>query len=157
MYSLNDGIKKITIIEVLVLVLALTGLVILFDIIGHPISEKWIYVGVIIYFIYRLRFFTSEFKHDLNNIFAKITPKSLITIVLVNFFFSYGMLYLSIFALENIPGFKAVISAHLFSIMALGSLAGIGGLLSTVLVSPICEELLFSNVGDLRKIFNSFS
>lgn len=146
MYSLNDGIKKITIIEVLVLVLALTGLVILFDIIGHPISEKWIYVGVIIYFIYRLRFFTSEFKHDLNNIFAKITPKSLITIVLVNFFFSYGMLYLSIFALENIPGFKAVISAHLFSIMALGSLAGIGGLLSTVLVSPICEELLFRGV-----------
>ena len=69
MYSLDEGIKKITIIEILVLLLALTGIVILFGIIGYPISEKWIYVGVIIYFIYRLRFFTREFKQDLNNIF----------------------------------------------------------------------------------------
>ncbi len=146
MSSLNDSLEKITILQVLVLLLALMGLVILFDIFGYSISEDWVYVGVILYFIYRLRFFSSEFKQDLNNIFAKITPKSLFTIVIVNVFFSYGMLYLSIFALDYIPGFRSLLSAPIFSILAITSLAGIGGLISTIFVSPICEELLFRGV-----------
>lgn len=146
MSSLNDSLEKITILEILVLLLALMGLVILFDIIGYPISDTWVYVGLILYFVYRLRFFTSEFKQDLNNIFAKITPKSLFTIVLVNVFFSYGMLYLSAFALDYIPGFRSFIFTPMFSILAIGSLAGIGGLISTVIISPICEELLFRGV-----------
>ena len=137
MSSLNDSLEKITIFEISVLLLALIGLVIFFDVIGYPIGEDWVYVGVIIYFIYRLRFFSSEFKHDLNNVFAKITPKSLFTIVLVNVFFSYGMLYLSIFALDYIPGFRELIYAPLFSILAVGSFAGILGVLSTIFVSPI--------------------
>ena len=146
MSSLNDSLKKITILEILVLLLALMGLVILFDIIGFSISDNWVYVGVIVYFIYRLRFFTGEFKQDLNNIFDKISPKSLLIIVIVNVFFSYGMLYLSIFALEYIPGFKSLISAPLFSILAITSFTGMAGLFSTVVISPICEELLFRGV-----------
>ena len=146
MSSLDDSLKKITILQILVVLLALIGLVILFDIFGYSISEDWVYVGVILYFIYRLRFFSSEFKQDLINIFAKITPKSLFTIVFVNVFFSYGMLYLSIFALDHIPGFRSLIFAPIFSILAITSLAGIGGLISTVFVSPICEELLFRGV-----------
>ena len=146
MSSLNDSLEKITILEILVLFLALMGLVILFDIFDYPIGEDWVYVGIILYFVYRLRFFSSEFKQDLNNIFLKITPKSLFTIVLVNVFFSYGMLYLSIFALDYIPGFKQLISAPLFSILAIGSFTGIWGVLSTIFVSPICEELLFRGV-----------
>ena len=146
MSSLDDSLKKITILQILVVLLALIGLVILFDIFGYSISEDWVYVGVILYFIYRLRFFSSEFKQDLTNIFAKITPKSLFTIVIVNVFFSYGMLYLSIFALDHIPGFRSLIFAPIFSILAITSLAGIGGLISTVFVSPICEELLFRGV-----------
>ena len=146
MSSLNDSLEKISILEILVLLLALMGLVILFDIFGYSITEDWVYVGVILYFIYRLRFFSREFKQDLNNIFAKITPKSLLTIVIVNVFFSYGMLYLSIFALDNIPGFKSLVFAPIFSILAITSLAGIGGLISTIFISPICEELLFRGV-----------
>ena len=146
MSSLDDSLKKITILQILVVLLALIGLVILFDIFGYSISEDWVYVGVILYFIYRLRFFSSEFKQDLTNIFAKITPKSLFTIVIVNVFFSYGMLYLSIFALDHIPGFRSLIFAPIFSILAITSFAGIGGLISTVFVSPVCEELLFRGV-----------
>lgn len=146
MSSLNDSLEKITIFEISVLLIALIGLVIFFDVIGYHVGEDWVYVGVIIYFIYRLRFFSTEFKQDLNHVFAKITPKSLFTIVLVNVFFSYGMLYLSIFALDYIPGFRELIYAPLFSVLAGGSFAGILGVLSTIFVSPICEELLFRGV-----------
>ena len=142
MSSLNDSLKKITILQVLIVLLALMGIVILFGFFGYSISEDWIYVGIILYFIYRLRFFGEEFKQDFKNIFSKISPKSLITIVLVNVFFSYGMLYLSIFAINNIPGLQSLISMPI----AANSLVGIGSVISTILVSPICEELLFRGV-----------
>ena len=142
MSSLNDSLKKITILQVLIVLLALMGIVILFGFFGYSISEDWIYVGIILYFIYRLRFFGEEFKHDFKNIFSKISPRSLITIVLVNVFFSYGMLYLSIFAINNIPGLQSLITMPI----AVNSLVGIGSVISTVLVSPICEELLFRGV-----------
>ena len=142
MSSLNDSLKKITILQVLIVLLALMGIVILFGFFGYSISEDWIYVGIILYFIYRLRFFGEEFKQDFKNIFSKISPKSLITIVLVNVFFSYGMLYLSIFAINNIPGLQSLISMPI----AVNSLVGIGSVISTILVSPICEELLFRGV-----------
>lgn len=146
MSSLNDSLKKITILDVLIVILALSGLLILFNIFGFSISEDWVYVGIILYFIYRLRFFRDDFKKDLNNIFSKITPKSLLAIVLVNVFFSYGMLYLSIFALEHIPGFKLIFSMNSVFLVATASLAGIGGVISTIIISPICEELLFRGV-----------
>ena len=142
MSSLNDSLKKITILQVLIVLLALMGIVILFGFFGYSISEDWIYVGIILYFIYRLRFFGEEFKQDFKNIFSKISPRSLITIVLVNVFFSYGMLYLSIFAINNIPGLQSLITMPI----AVNSLVGIGSVISTVLVSPICEELLFRGV-----------
>ena len=96
MSSLNDSLKKISIFELLIVILALVGIIFLFKIIGYPIGDYWIYVGVIFYFIYRLRFFGNEFIEDTKNIFSKISPKSILTIILVNVFFSYGMLYLSI-------------------------------------------------------------
>ena len=117
MSSLSDGIGKISILEILIILLALIGVTILFDIFGFSIGEGWIYVVIILYFIYKLRIFGSGFKNDLRNIFSKISPKSLLIIVIVNVFFSYGMLYLSNFAL-----------------------------ISTIFISPICEELLFRGV-----------
>ena len=120
MSSLSDGIGKITILEILIILLALIGVTILFDIFGFSIGEDWIYVVIILYFIYRLRIFGKGFKDDLRNIFSKITPRSLLIIVLVNVFFSYGMLYLSNFALTYIPGFGDLLFTPLFSIGAFG-------------------------------------
>ncbi|WP_407413079.1 CPBP family intramembrane glutamic endopeptidase [Methanobrevibacter sp.] len=146
MSSLNDCLKKITILQILIVLLALVGIVILFGFFGYSISEDWIYVGVIVYFIYRLRFFGEDFKQDLKNIFSKISLKSLIIIVLVNVFFSYGMMYLSIFAIDNIPGLQSFITMPIIPLIAANSLAGIGSIISTILISPICEELLFRGV-----------
>ena len=146
MSSLHDSLKKITLLEVLIVLLALMGITLLFNIFGHPVGEGWVYVGLIFYFIYRLRFFGDEFKYDFNHIFSKISFKSLFTIVLVNVFFSYGMLYISIFALDNVPGLGELIYTPIFSIVGMNYLAGIAGLISTVIVSPICEELTFRGV-----------
>lgn len=146
MSSLNDSLKKITILEVLIILLALMGIVILLGIFGYSIGDDWVYVGVIFYFICRLRFFGDEFKQDLNNIFSKISPKSLLTIVLVNVFFSYGMLYLSIFALNHIPWLKSLVVIPIVPFVVVNSLAGIGAFISTVFISPVSEELLFRGV-----------
>ena len=146
MSSLNDSLKKITIFEVLIVVLALVGILLLFKIINHPLSQDWLYVGLIFYFIYRLRFFGNEFINDAKNIFSKIAPVNLLTTVLANVFFSYGMLYLSIFAVKYIPGFDSLIGLSIAPVIVTNSLAGIGGLVSTIIVSPICEELLFRGV-----------
>lgn len=146
MSSLHDALEKISILEVLIVLLAFLGINLLLDILGYHIGESWAYVGLIFYFIYRLRFFGDEFKSDFNNIFSKISFKSLFTIVLVNVFFSYGMLYISIFALDNIPGFRELVYAPIFSIVGMNYLAGIAGFISTVIISPICEELTFRGV-----------
>lgn len=139
MSSLHDCLRKITILEVLIVLIALIGIFLLFNLFGYSISKDVVYIGIIFYFIYRLRFFGDEFKQDLHNIFSKISAKSLFFIVLVNVFFSYGMLYLSHFAL-NIPGFKELIFTPLFSI------TGVAGIFSVVVISPISEELLFRGV-----------
>ena len=146
MSSLDDSLKKITILEVLIVILALYGVLILLRIFYFPLSEDWMYLGLIIYFVYRLRFFREEFKKDLSNIFLKMTPKSVVTIVLVNVFFSYGMLYLSNFALDYIPGLSAVVASSVFPLVAINSLVPIGGLISSIIISPISEELLFRGV-----------
>ena len=146
MSSLSDSLKKITILEVLIVILILYGLIILFRIFNFPVSEDWLNVGLVLYFIYRLRFFTDEFKQDLSNIFSKISLKSVVSIVLVNVFFSYGMLYLSNFALEYIPGLDAIVVSSFVPFVAVNTLIPIGGLISTIIISPVCEELLFRGV-----------
>ena len=146
MSSLNDSLKKITLIEILIVIVALVGVLLLFKIFNYPLSTNWIYVGLIFYFIYRLRFFGSELIQDAKNIFSIISPTSLVTTVLVNVFFSYGMLYLSIFAVKFIPGFGSLIGLFVAPVIVTNSLMGLGGLLSTIFVSPISEELLFRGV-----------
>ena len=69
MSSLHDALEKISILEVLIVLLAFLGINLLLDILGYHIGESWAYVGLIFYFIYRLRFFGDEFKSDFNIIF----------------------------------------------------------------------------------------
>ena len=142
MSSLHDALEKISILEVLIVLLAFLGINLLLDILGYHIGESWAYVGLIFYFIYRLRFFGDEFKYDFNHIFSKISFKSLVTIVLVNVFFSYGMLYFSDFILQwvNAGDF------HVPFMSLNGGIIGILGFLSVVFLSPIAEELIFRGI-----------
>ena len=145
MSSLNDSLEKIRITDVLLIILALEGLIILSSIFGFNIDQQWLYVALVLYFIYRLRYFGPEFKQDFKNIFSKISIKFLVLIVLVNVFFSYGMLYVSIFLVDNIPGLSSLFTLVLFP-NVVNSFVGVGGMLFTIFISPICEELLFRGV-----------
>ena len=145
MSGLNDALKKIRIVEVLIVIIALTCVLFLFKLFNFELSDDLIYLGVIIYFAYRLRFYGEDFKEDIKGIFSKISPKSLATIVLVNVFFSYGMIYLSIYALKIVPGLDSFIGISSLS-MSLSQISGFLPILSTVIISPISEELLFRGV-----------
>ena len=54
MSSLNDSLKKITIIEVLIVIMALVGVLLLFEVINYPLSTDWLYVQ----FTYNGTFYT---------------------------------------------------------------------------------------------------
>ena len=143
MSNLNKALKKITIIEILIVTLILTGFILLLGSSNIKISDELLYLGIIIYFIYRLKSFKKDLKTDIKNIFQKISPKSLITIVLVNVFFSYGMIYLSIYTQNLIPNIEPLSCS--LPIIATNSIPKIG-IISTVIISPISEELLFRGV-----------
>lgn len=98
-----------------------------------PINEKWIYLFVIFYFIYKLRDSIPAIKDDLADCFSKNYFKNIVLIVVLNIFFSYGMLYLTNANFQQFDFLK-------------NSLPVAGGFISTVVISAICEELIFRGV-----------
>ena len=48
MSSLHDALEKISILEVLIVLLAFLGINLLLDIFGYHIGESWAYVGLIL-------------------------------------------------------------------------------------------------------------
>ena len=97
------------------------------------IDSFWIYLLLILYFIYKLRDSLPE-KSDFVKVFGGSVFWEMITIVVLNVFLSYGFLYLSNHVLNILPSFNLSYS-----------ITGIG-LLATILISPISEELIFRGV-----------
>lgn len=97
------------------------------------LDSFWIYLVLILYFIYKLRDNLPE-KSDFTGVFGARVLGQIIMIVVLNVFLSYGFLYLSDHVLNFIPSFGL---SH--------SITGIG-LLATILISPISEELIFRGV-----------
>ena len=90
----------------------------------------------IIFFLIKSRKYAAE--TDVN-IFSKIKFRYVFLIVIVNVFFSYGMLYLA-----NTLNIGSLLSFSL--IPSLKSIAFIGGLIGTILISPISEEIIFRGI-----------
>lgn len=131
----NDKLKKITLKELLSLIIILFLINYSFNLLNIVhIDSSWIYIFVIIYFMFKLRneFFT--IKSDIIKIFSNGLLKSIVIIVVLNIFFSYGMLYLSNSLLD------------VSSPINLTNSFLTGGLLATIIISPISEELIFRGV-----------
>ena len=131
----NDKLKKITLKELLSLIIILFLINYSFNLLNIVhIDSSWIYIFVIIYFIFKLRneFFT--IKSDIIKIFSNDMLKSILAIVVLNIFFSYGMLYLSNSILDVSQSINLTNSFLT------------GGLLATIIISPISEELIFRGV-----------
>lgn len=100
------------------------------------IDSVWLYVLIIFYFIFKLRHYLPD-SNDFLELFSQKNSRQIIQIVILNIFLSYGFLYLSDYILKMLPAFNLPIPHMIFN-----SAMGVG-LLATVVVSPISEELIF--------------
>ena len=120
MPSLNKAIKQTTLIELLIIILCFYAICFVAN---FNISMEWMYVAIIAYVLIKSR------RYDAESNFKKIKFKYVFLIVIVNVFFSYGMLYL----------------ANLGNVLIWKNIA-IGSLIGTILISPIAEELIFRGI-----------
>lgn len=140
----NDELKSIELKELVLVVLALFLIQFLLASLDiADVSPAVIYAFIILYFIYKLKDSFSSFKQDLADIFSKDLLKEILVVVILNIFLSYGFLYLSDFILSVFPAFESFINLR-FSLNY--SLIALGGFITTVLISPISEELIFRGV-----------
>ena len=136
MSSFNEKIKRISLVELLVLFIVLCILMVGFNFLNIKFNSTFLYLIVLAYFIFKLRNSFNELKIEFLNVFSKVSFKT------VNIFFSYGMLYFSNFILQVVD------SNSIFgSFMSLNNeVFGIVGFLSVVLLSPVVEELIFRGI-----------
>ena len=131
----NDKLKKITLKELLPLIIVL--FIIQYSInalnIVH-IDSFWIYIFIIFYFFFKIRAEIFSVKDDVVEVFSHDILKIILAVVVLNIFFSYGMLYLSNSILDIVP------SGNAFNSFLTGTL------ITTILISPISEELIFRGV-----------
>lgn len=120
MPSLNKAIKHTTLIELLIIISCFYAI---YLVANFNINMEWMYVAIIAYVLIKSRRYKAESD------FKKIKFKYVFLIVIVNVFFSYGMLYL----------------ANLGNALFLKSI-GLASLTGTVLISPIAEELIFRGI-----------
>ena len=131
----NDKLKKITLKELLSLIIILFLIQYLINALNIVhIDSLWIYILIIFYFIFKLRDEISSVKADVREVFAPDVIKPVFAVVILNIFLSYGMLYLSNSLLDIVP------SVNIFHSFLTGSL------ITTILISPISEELIFRGV-----------
>lgn len=146
MLSFNENLKKISLTEVLVVVIFSYMIVFslrFFQIISldYAVSN----LIVLLFFVFKLKDFTSELKLDASNIFSAVSFWEILVIVMLNIFFSYGMLYLSDYIVHSIPS-ESYLSFLIPAKSIGGGLAGVLSLLSVILISPPVEELLFRGI-----------
>lgn len=131
----NDKLKKITLKEVLSLIILLFIFQYLFNSLNIvQIDTIWIYIVIIFYFIFKLRGQISGVGEDISQLFQPNLVKNVLMIVVLNIFFSYGMLYLTNFALND------------FSLPNLFNSFLTTSVIASIFISPISEELIFRGV-----------
>lgn len=141
MTQFNEKIKKIYLVEVLLIFIVSYVIVFALNSLNVPVNAKWCYVVIILYFIFKLRNSWQDFKHDVLNIFSDVSFAYILGIVILNIFFSYGMLYVS----NDISSALNLNDTSLWALVPTMSLNLIflGDFLSIIFISPIVEELVF--------------
>ena len=144
---INNTLKNISLKELCIVITCLFLIYYLLNAFnGISLSSTWIYFFIIVYFTFRLRNSFSDFKKDFMAIFSCDLFKSIVVVVVLNIFLSYGMLYLSDFILKQFSWLNFLVNFHLSSSYLNNSLVFVGGFIATVLISPISEELIFRGV-----------
>ena len=132
----NDKLKKITLKELLSLIIVLFVIQYLLDTLNIVhIDILWIYILIIFYFIFKLRIEILTIREDISDIFEWNLISTVLFVVILNIFLSYGMLYLSNYILDIVPSFDSIFNSVLTT-----------SFVATVFIAPISEELIFRGV-----------
>lgn len=142
----NDNLKEIKIYHIAILIVVSYFVLYGLGMVTDVINVKWLYVVIMVYFIIKLKDYSSDFREDLFNVFSKIELKHVLVIVFSNIFFSYGMLYLANECVAHFPDLNFLVGFYAPSMSLIGSLPILGVFVSTVIISPISEELIFRGV-----------
>lgn len=136
----NEKLKDIQLNELLVVIVVLFLIQLILNSLNIiHFDSIFIDIFLIFYFIFKLKDNLPD-KNDFSEVFAGDLLKYILVIVVLNVFLSYGFLYLSNYLLEIFPPLSFISGYNVSdSIMALGVLA-------TIFLSPIVEELLFRGV-----------
>ena len=134
MFLFDEKLKNIHLKEVLSLIIFLFVVHYILNTLNIlNVDSFWIYIVLILYFIFRLRDNLPQ-KSDFAEVFERNIFREIIIITILNVFLSYGLLYLSDYIMNIFPTFD-------FSY----SITGVG-LIATIIISPISEELIFRGV-----------
>ena len=142
----NDNLKEIKIYHIAILIVVSYFVLYGLGMVTDVINVKWLYVVIMAYFIIKLKDYSSDFREDLFNVFSEIELKYILVIVFSNIFFSYGMLYLADECVVHFPALNFLVGFYTPSMSLTGALPILGAFVSTVLISPISEELIFRGV-----------
>ena len=142
----NERLKKISLKEVLLVIILSYALIYSLNFFNiGKFDIGFINIIIILFFVFRLRNHLFELKSDFSGIFSIIPFKEILVIVMLNIFFSYGMLYLSNYIAHLIP-INSIFSFLIPSKSIGNGSMGIFSLVSVVLISPVAEELMFRGV-----------
>ena len=142
----NDNLKEIKIYHIAILIVVSYFVLYGLGMVTDVINVKWLYVVIMVYFIIKLKDYSSDFREDLFNVFSEIELKYILVIVFSNIFFSYGMLYLADECVVHFPALNFLVGFYAPSMSLTGALPILGVFVSTVIISPISEELIFRGV-----------
>ena len=146
MTSFNERLKKISLIEILFVIILSYGVIYSLDFFNiGKIDIGVINIIIILFFVFKLRNHFFELKSDFKGIFSIIPFEEILVIIMLNIFFSYGMLYLSNYIVHSISVNDFI--SFLIPAKNIGDgWIGIFSLISIVLISPIAEELIFRGI-----------
>lgn len=154
MYSLNDSLKNISLIKIVFIwMLLLFVIIALDDILQIHIPIDLVYIILVAFISYKLKKDKASFKLEISNVFKEFPIKLMIIIVVLNIFFSYGMIYLTNMLLLIFPQLDYIAYTTIASNI---SLVFIGSLISSIIIAPIFEELMFRGIifNKLNKYFS---
>ncbi|MBQ2832733.1 CPBP family intramembrane glutamic endopeptidase [Methanobrevibacter sp.] len=145
MSELNENLKNIKIIDFAIFIVLAYVIFFILSCFNIVNDSSLFYILIIAYFVFSLRNCTEGLKEDVKNVFSKMHLRYILLIVFLNIFFSYGMLYVSVALINNFPSLDFLVNFSIPS-MSIDYLPMVGSFLTTVVVSPISEELLFRGV-----------
>ena len=159
MSSFNEKIKRISLVELLVLFIVLCILMVGFNFLNIKFNSTFLYLIVLAYFIFKLRNSFNELKIEFLNVFSKVSFKTVGSVVLLNIFFSYGMLYFSNFILQVVDSnsiFGSLLSPVVEELIFRGIFLNKLKIIVPTTFAILISSLLFASLHGFGSIFSAF-